>query len=287
MAASKLGWRPLLREVIRSPKVEFVQCDVLTSTGRKKILPLLKDVRTLVHLERVWGGDQDHNEALDNEIAKNLCGSVEFINLAYAFVEKVIFTSSTDVYGLQVNQPITEENDPNPSSLYSVTKLSIENYLRLLSEAYKKSLIVLRVATIYGPYERSNKAIPNFVRAILANQKPIVNGNGRTQRDFIFVRDVCKAIHLSILSDFKSQQLFNISTGKSYSLNQVIRTINRILGKNLEPRHIIGRSSRNQASYVFDSAKSRLLLDFVPDFGLWEGLRAEISWFQTSYKKEN
>ena len=271
-------WRPLLRETIKKKNIKIFYGSVLTKKGRKEIIPYFKDADTVIHLERDWGGE-DIQKGLVKEINNNLLGTIEFIKLAYQYVNKVIFTSTTDVYGEAPNIPLTEETLPNPRDFYSITKYSIEKYLRKIAEQLSKKLIILRISTIYGPYDVYNKAIPNFIKAVLKNESLVIRSSKDTYRDFIFIEDVCSAINLSVKYDPENFVMLNIASGKAISLEHLINVIYKLAGKkeDLTESKAVKKKSEK---YLIGTDKAQQLLGFSPKFDIWQGLKIEIEWLK-------
>jgi nucleoside-diphosphate-sugar epimerase len=250
----------------------------LTEKGRKEIVPYLKDVDTVIHLERIWGGE-DLQNGLVKEINENLFGTVEFVKLAYQYSDEVIFTSSTDVYGGISKNPFTEEMPSNPTGIYSITKYSTEKYLQKIAENLSKKLIILRISTIYGPYEICNKAIPNFIKAFLKNESLEIRSSKDTFRDFIFIEDVCSAISLCLQYDIENIVTLNIGYGKTISLENLISVIHKIIS-NKETLTNLNEIKIKYGKILVDISKAKLLLGFYPKFNIYQGLHKEIEWLK-------
>jgi UDP-glucose 4-epimerase len=277
-------WRPLLKEAIKKNDIEIFYGSVLTREGRRDIIPYLKNVGTVIHLERDWGGE-DIQKGLYKEINNNLLGTIEFVKLVYQFADKVIFTSSADVYGEVKRYPVQEEMISNPSSFYAITKLTIENYLRKIAEQLSKKLIILRISSIYGPYEISNKAVPNFIKAILKNEQPEIRSNKAIYRDFIFIEDVCSAINLSVKCNLKNFVILNIASSKAISLERLINNIYKITGKKKNITKSKTMKNKDE-KYLINIDKAERLIGFYPKFNLNRGLKIEIDWLK-KYLKNN
>jgi len=275
-------WRPLLKEIILKKNIKIFYGSVLTADGRKAIVPYLKDVDTVIHLERFWGGE-DINEGLFQEINANLLGTVEFLKLAYKFTNKIIFTSSADIYGKPQLKSFTEEMLPDPFAFYSITKYSIEKYLERIAEYFSKKLIILRISTIYGPYEINNKAVPNFIKAILKKEEPVLNNSKETFRDFIFIEDVCSAIELAIKHVPANHVIFNIASGKAISLGYLINIISEIVGEKDNLADFKMSENMPIKSFI-NLEKANKILGFYPKFDIYKGLQIEIEWFKEYLK---
>ncbi len=192
-------------------------------------------------------------------------------------VRRVVFSSSTSVYGSTRDLPTTEETAPDPISPYGVAKLAAERYCISFSRVYDSfESVVLRYFNVFGPrqspFSQYAAAIPLFVRAIAAGEPITVYGDGEQSRDFTYVGNVVDATLLAGEVDGASGEIFNIATGSPAKLNDVADTIGRILDKPVERRHFPPRPGDIRDSWA-DLTKSERTLGYRPQVGLEEGLR--------------
>ena len=139
--------------------------------------------------------------SIDNPIKStndNLNATIKLLNACRANkVKKIIFSSSSSVYGDNTNIPLKETEYPLPKSPYAASKASCELYLKTYHEAYGLNYVSLRYFNVFGPKQDKNSqyaaVIPNFISALLEGEKPIIYGDGEQTRDFIYVKDVVKA----------------------------------------------------------------------------------------------
>ncbi len=195
-------------------------------------------------------------------------------------VKKVIYASSSSVYGDTPELPKREDMMPNPLSPYAVTKLLGEYYCKVFNEVYGLKTISLRYFNVYGPgqdpYSDYAAVIPRFINRILENKPPVIYGDGEQTRDFTFVKDVVRANILAMKSD--ANGVYNIASGNRISINELAKVIMKLLGRNLKPVHEAPREGDIGHS-LGDISKAARNLGYEPRYSLEEGLRGTIKWF--------
>lgn len=173
---------------------------------------------------------------------KNNVGSTEkLINASLdTNIKKIIFSSSSAIYGDNENLPLKESEIPDPESPYAESKVDCENLLSEAYENYGLNYTNLRYFNIYGPKQNKDSqyasVIPNFVNRILNNEKPTIFGDGEQTRDFIYVKDIVNANLTASKNDFNG--VCNIASGKSITVNELFETIAKILDFKEEPNYL-------------------------------------------------
>ena len=222
-------------------------------------------------------------EDLSNAVAPNVDGFINILNAARLNdVKKVIFASSSSIYGN--NQPLLRE-DMNvvPVNFYASTKLLNEHFAKLFSTEYGIETIGFRYMSVYGPREKSKGIYANLASQFLwkmqEGAQPVIYGDGTQTRDFIFVKDVALANILALETEKKMMgEVFNVGTGTPVSLNELIAILNRILGKNIEPKYTPIPVKNYIMSQVCDISKIRNMLGFEPRYNLEQGIREIITY---------
>lgn len=196
-------------------------------------------------------------------------------------VKKVVYASSSSVYGDTPTLPKKEDMKLHPSSPYAVSKLTGEYYCKVFSEVYCLSTVSLRYFNVYGPYQDPNSeyaaVIPKFIRRIINGQPPIIYGDGEQTRDFTFVKDVVNANILA--AKVSSTGIFNIACGKRISINDLAKLLMKISGKQMEPDYDNPRSGDILHSLA-DISKAKEKLKYKPRFKFISGLEETIKWFR-------
>ena len=149
-------------------------------------------------------------------------------------VKKVIYASSSSVYGDTPTLPKVEDMIPNPQSPYALTKLTGEYYCQVFQQVYGVPTVCLRYFNVYGPRQNPNSeyaaVIPKFINSIINNQDPIIYGDGEQSRDFTYIKDVVEANILAAESD--ATGIFNIGKGESVTINQLAKLCIEMLSNN-------------------------------------------------------
>jgi nucleoside-diphosphate-sugar epimerase len=213
----------------------------------------------------------------------NIQGTLHVLEAARQMkVKRVIFSSSSSVYGDSPILPKREDAVPNPLSPYAVTKLAGEHYCKVYYKIYGLETVCLRYFNVFGPKQDPTSqyaaAIPRFINALLVNKPPLVYGDGEQSRDFTYVDNVVQANILAIEAPEAPGQILNIAYGKQVTVNELIKTLNAILGKKIQPIYESSRPGDIRHSLA-DISQARRILGFSPTVSLEEGLRRAVAWF--------
>jgi UDP-glucose 4-epimerase len=195
-------------------------------------------------------------------------------------IKKVVFSSSSSVYGDTPTLPKREDMPVNPMSPYAITKATGEMYCKVFEELYGLPTISLRYFNVFGPRQDPNSqysaVIPKFITSILKNENPVIYGNGGQSRDFTFVKHVVDANILSSESDMTGT--FNIACGRRITINQLVSNINEILGKDIKPIYADPRSGDIKHSLA-DISKAKSF-GYTPKGNFWDELTEVTVWFE-------
>jgi len=192
-------------------------------------------------------------------------------------VRRVVFSSSSSVYGTRGQLPVTEETPPDPISPYGVAKLAAERYCISFSRVYEHlETVVLRYFNVFGPrqspYSEYAAMVPLFLTAIMRGEPITIDGDGGQSRGFTYVANVVDATIRAADVAAANGRIFNISAGSPATVNEVADAIGRILGKPVERRHGPPRVGDIRASWA-DVTAARKTLGWEPTVALEEGLR--------------
>ncbi len=192
-------------------------------------------------------------------------------------VRRVVFSSSTSVYGSSREMPTTEASPPDPISPYGVAKLAAERYCISFSRVYESfETVVLRYFNVFGPrqspFSQYAAVIPRFITAIAAGEPIAIHGDGEQSRDFTYVDNVVAATIAAAGAPGASGQVFNVAAGAPASVNRVAETIGAVLGKPVEKRFEPPRPGDIRDSWA-DLSAAREVLGYEPSVPLEEGLR--------------
>jgi len=197
-------------------------------------------------------------------------------------IRRVVFSSSTSVYGSSRTLPTREDQPPDPLSPYGVAKLAAERYCISFSRVYDSfESVVLRYFNVFGerqsPFSQYAAVVPRFVTAIAAGEPIDVHGDGEQSRDFTYVGNVVDATIRAGHADGASGESFNVAAGDPTSVNRIADTIGAILGKPVERRMLPSRPGDIRNSWA-DLTKAKAVLGYEPHIALEDGLRRTIDF---------
>lgn len=200
-------------------------------------------------------------------------------------VKRVVYASSSSVYGERAKFPEREKDSVNPISPYAVTKLISEYYCRLFSKNFGLEAVSLRYFNVFGPRQSLDNqyavVIPKFITCILDGKSPPIHGDGLQERDFTFVDNVVEANIKAATADGVSGEVINVACGKAHSVLSIIHHINKMLSKEVAPAFgpkRIGDVKKTLADVRKLRAKLRIK-NFVT---FEEGLKQTTEWFKAN-----
>ena len=174
----------------------------------------------------------------------NATGTLNIFNAARENkIKRVVYAASSSTYGDHPGLPKVEEKIGSPLSPYGVTKLVNELYAKVFAELYDMELIGLRYFNVYGPQQNPAgpyaAVIPLFIKELLGDRSPVINGSGDSSRDFTFVEDVVQANLLAMFTENTNavNQVYNIAKGEQTTLNELFDVLKELSGKNIEAVH--------------------------------------------------
>jgi nucleoside-diphosphate-sugar epimerase len=209
-------------------------------------------------------------------LAVNIGGSANVLMAARdAGVRRVIYASSSAVYG-DAQPPLSEEKTGVSLSAYDISKKSAEQVAGLFARASGMSLIGLRYFNVYGARQSPNgpyaSVVPRFLRACLADEAPVIYGDGEQTRDFVHVSDVVRANWLAASSPLSGAHVINVGSGRAVSMTALAHAVCRLTGASHAPRHLKPRLGEARTSCA-DTRRARAQLGFVAKVSLEQGLQ--------------
>lgn len=221
-----------------------------------------------------------------NEV--NVIGTLNILNAASdAGVKRVVFASSSSIYGDSEQLPKSEVMIPNPLSPYAVSKLAGEKYCQVFANIYNLHTVSLRYFNVFGPRQdptsQYSAVIPKFITAILKSEQPTIYGDGKQSRDFTYVRNVVEANIIATNADFPPGLVFNCACHQRIDLNQLVSELNKLLGKDIQPIYTEVRPGDVKHSFA-DIERIRKYLNYQPNVLFQEGLRQAINWYEKDKK---
>jgi UDP-glucose 4-epimerase len=199
-------------------------------------------------------------------------------------IPRVVYSSSTSVYGNPRYLPINEDDATNMLSPYAVSKFAGENYCKAFYESYGLSSSVVRYSNVYGTAQRADNpycgVVAKFFESAMSGQSPRIHGDGEQTRDFTYVDDVVEATLLAGVSPKADGQVYNVGTGREVSVNHLARLIIEVTGSGVEPEYIDRRDIDNIRRRVVNIEKIRRELRWLPSSTIEQGLRRTYQWLK-------
>ena len=214
----------------------------------------------------------------------NVAGTLNVLDAARdAGVKRVVFASSSSVYGANPEIPKREEMLPMPISPYAVSKLTGEKYCEVFSQIYGLETVALRYFNVFGPRQDPQSSyaafIPRFIVGIAEAKELIINGDGNQSRDFTFVSNVVDANLRAAHAEDVSGQVFNIACGSNLTVNEVVNIVREALGTEGHVKH--GPPAPGDVPHsLADITRAREKLGYEPLVPAEEGLRRAVQWFR-------
>ncbi len=201
-----------------------------------------------------------------------------------AKVRRVVFASSSSVYGDTPTLPKSEDMPTHPQSPYALSKLIGEHFCRLFWQLYGLETVSLRYFNIFGPRQdpisQYAAVIPRFITALLRGERPTIYGDGEQTRDFTFVDNCVQANFLAATAEGVAGEVFNVGAGKQTSVNELFRLIRSLVGADtFEPLYAPPRPGDVRHSLA-DITKARQKLGYEPSVSLEDGLARTVDWFR-------
>jgi len=261
------GSKENLKEV--EDKIEFIEASSSDCLGLLQV----KNIDGIFHLGMPSSSPlYKENHSLTGE-AINIF--IAILDLAKREKCKVVYASTFSIYnGNPV--PFKEDMPVLPKDFYSEARYFMERMAQLYFDLWQVKSIGLRFSSVYGPCEESKKKLANMVSQIIwwmkDGQQPILYGNGKQTRDFVYVKDVVLALCLAM--DLKVEQdIFNVGTGESHSFNEVVKIVNDFLGKDIKPKYLANSVQNYVDLHLADTTKAKNVLGFEAKYSLNQGIK--------------
>src|SRR3989344_1645716 len=273
-----------IQSSIRNPKAEFLKDDI---TNKDLLNRLMSKTDFCFHLAALrLNACASEPEKAFEVIVK---ATFDLIEAAKRFkIKKFIYSSSASVYGLARHFPTPETDNPyDNKTIYGAAKLFGEQILRSYNHMYGLNYVGLRYFNVYGPrmdiYGKYTEVMIKWLDCIREKKNPVINGDGLTTMDFVYVTDVAKANVLALLTD-ASDEIFNIADGVETSLKRLLRLILKVNHSKLRPIYNPETTINPVKRRLADISKANKILGFNPKVSLEEGLKKLSDWYFKTIK---
>ena len=203
-------------------------------------------------------------------------------------VKRFVFASSSSIYGDTTQFPEREDHLPLLISPYALSKLTGKYYCRIYSEFFGVETVCLRYFNVFGPKQALDDeyavVVPKFIHCILNNEQPPIFGTGLQSRDFTYIQNVISANILSATTPGIKHEVFNVANGKENSVLELVAALNRIIGKNIQPKLLPVRPGdvfRTSA----DISKITKKINYKPLVNFEDGLKLTVAYFKQKWNK--
>lgn len=235
--------------------------------------------------QAAWGSVPRSIEMPQFYCMNNIVGTLNMLEASrQCGVKKFVYASSSSVYGDEPNLPKTEGREGNLLSPYALTKRCDEEWAKQYTMHYGLDTYGLRYFNVFGRRQDPNGAyaavVPKFIKQLMNDERPTINGDGRQSRDFTYIENVIEAnLKACLASHDAAGETFNIAYGGREYLIDIYHTLTRTLGKDIEPIYGPDRKGDIKHSKA-DISKARRLLGYEPEYSFERGLNEAIEWYE-------
>jgi len=264
-------------------RIEWIEGDLRDGAAVEEAV---RGVRYVLHQAALASVPRSVDDPLTSD-AVNVGGTLRLLDAARrAGVKRLVFASSSSIYGDSPSLPKVESMPPDPLSPYALQKLAGETYFRLFHRLYGVETIALRYFNVFGPRQNPQSqyaaVIPLFITRLLAGERPIVYGDGEQTRDFSHVANVVEANLAALAAPAAALGgVYNVACGERISLNELLRVIGEELGVRPDPIYAAPRPGDVRHSLA-DIRAARAALGYAPSVGTREGLRRTIQSYRAT-----
>lgn len=261
-------------------KIKFIKGDI---RDEKLVDEILGDIDSICHQAALRSVPKSVNRPFDYHDV-NVTGILKlFLKAQEKGVKRIVFASSSSVYGERVDFPEKETDLPSPVSPYAATKLFGEYYGGIFNSLYGVEVVSLRYFNVFGPRQSLENqyavVVPKFITCLLSGAQPPIYGDGEQQRDFTYIENVVEANILGLTQEGVGGEVFNIAGGQPYSVNCLLKTLKEIMDKDINPVYLDARQGDVKKTHA-DITKTKEILGWQPKVDFYEGLKKTAEWFK-------
>jgi len=259
---------------------EIIDADI---SQAKNLAQILKGAEYVIHQAAIPSVPKSIIDPVKSHEA-NVNGTLQLlVACREAGVKRVVYASSSSLYGDSPTLPKHEGMMPNPLSPYGAQKLFGETYCQVFTKSYGLETVSLRYFNVFGPRQDATSqysgVVALFIPAVLKGRRPTIYGDGQQSRDFTYVKNVVEANLLACKAPGVAGQFFNVACGDRITVNSMLQQINKITGKDISPVYADARAGDIKHSQA-DITRAKERLSYVPRVSFEEGLRDTIEWYR-------
>jgi len=261
-------------------KAEIVEADLAEA---KNLVQILKGADYVIHQAAIPSVPKSIIDPVKSHHA-NVNGTLQLlVACREAGVKRVVYASSSSLYGDSPTLPKHEGMMPNPLSPYGAQKLFGEMYCQVFTKAYGLETVSLRYFNVFGPRQDATSqysgVLALFIPAVLQRRRPTIYGDGEQSRDFTYVKNVVEANLLACKAPGVGGQVFNVACGDRITVNSMLKQINKITGNDISPIYADNRAGDIKHSQA-DINRAKERMGYQPRVSFEEGLRHTIEWYR-------
>jgi len=262
--------------------IEFINDDI---RGESSLRTAVKDIELIFHQAAIPSVPRSIVDPLTS-LEVNAQGTLKLLLAARDNgVKRVVYASSSSIYGDSPTLPKEESMPVDPKSPYALSKYSGERHCQLFSSLFALETVSLRYFNVFGPRQDPTSqyaaVIPKFIASIQTAEPLTIYGDGEQTRDFTYIENVVEANMLAAFSTGAAGQVINVACGSRITINELASFLMDVIGKRVDFRYLDPRPGEVRDSLA-SIAKAESLLGYQPKVDVWEGLRRIISWFSAS-----
>ncbi|HZX10806.1 MAG TPA: NAD-dependent epimerase/dehydratase family protein [Acidobacteriota bacterium] len=267
-----------LASLLKKKRFEFIEQDI----NHIDLETLIKKSDCIFHLAAQAGVRASWGDNFSTYTKNNIESTQNILETCKKHqVKKIIYASSSSVYGNSPDLPMKETSRLFPYSPYGVTKLAAENLCSLYHQNYGLPVVSLRYFTVYGPRQRPDMAFHKFLKAIGENKPIEIYGTGKQTRDFTYIDDIVKA-NISAAKKGRDGEIYNLGGGIQHKLSDIFPILQQICGKKVKIKKVDNQKGDVKHTYA-DISKAKKDLLYNPKIKLQQGLNQEWSWIKDTY----
>lgn len=266
--------------------VNFIYGDIC---DKNDVTNAVRDIDTIFHFAAIQG-TKNFYEIPHTVLKVNVEGTINILNAAInSSVKRVVFASSSEVYGNPMYFPTDEEHPliipqiRNPRYSYAASKIIGESLCLNYARIYGLDIIILRPHNIYGPRMGFDHVIPEFIMRILNNEPFTIQGSGNNTRSFCFISDAIECILLAVSKKTIVNEIFNIGNPEEITINSLASLLIGLTGVSIKPTHIVAPEGGTSRRFP-DISKAKNILGYEPRVPLSEGLSKTFNWYKHNIK---
>jgi UDP-glucose 4-epimerase len=265
-----------LQQAVDHSRFTFCEADLVWMP----LHPVLDGADVVFHLAAQSGVRSSWGAEFETYARNNILVTQRLLEACrdHATLRRVVYASSSSIYGNAHALPLTEPTTPHPVSPYGVTKLAAEHLCSLYHANFGVPTVSLRYFTVYGARQRPDMAFHRFIRAACDGEPIIVHEDGNQTRDFTHVGDIVQATIRAAAASTAVGRVYNVAGGSRVTLNHALDTLERVSGRTLEVIHAPKQAGDVRDTYA-DIIRARRDLAYEPTTDLVAGLRDEVQWY--------